>query len=161
MNRIDEVTPSLNQAAFLALTPLAIEWIERCSRDILQHGAPLNERDIVMARAVGVQYPEKIRVSLVTQLPLPTDSFLRQAALQAGLLGPNMIGLTLGYGIYICNGFNDHRLLSHECRHVHQYEQAGSIAAYIPKYLQQIAEFGYTNAPYEVDARAHEIHSYA
>ena len=100
--------------------------------------------------------PEKIRLSFVAQLPLPSDPMLRQAALQTGLLGPNMIGLTLGYGIYICHGHNSSRLLSHECRHVHQYEQAGSIAAYLPKYLQQIAQFGYTNAPYEVDARENE-----
>ena len=100
--------------------------------------------------------PEKIRLSFVAQLPLPTDPDLRQAALQTGLLGPNMIGLTLGHGIYICNGHNSSRLLSHECRHVQQYEQAGSIAAYLPKYLQQIVQFGYRDSPYEVDARAHE-----
>ena len=67
-----------------------------------------------------------------------------------------MVGLTLGHSIYICNGHNSPRLLSHECRHVQQYEQAGSIAAYLPKYLEQIARYGYFDAPYEVDARAHE-----
>jgi hypothetical protein len=39
---------------------------------------------------------------------------------------------------------------------VHQYEAAGSIAAFLPLYLQQIVLYGYERAPFEVDARAHE-----
>lgn len=138
------------------LIPKAIEWAEQCSSEISASGEPLDERGLVLARQVGVASPEKIQLSFVTQLPLPTDPMLLQAALQTGLLGPGMIGLTFGHGIYICRGYNSNRLLSHECRHVQQYEQAGSIAAFLPDYLQQIVQFGYTNAPYEVDARAHE-----
>ncbi|QHE84813.1 hypothetical protein [Hydrogenophaga sp. BPS33] len=138
------------------LTPKAIAWAEERESEILLSGKALPEEDLALAMQVGVANPEKIRLVFVTHLPLPADPMLRQAALATGLLGPNMIGLTLGYGIYICNGHNSARLLSHECRHVHQYERAGSIATYLPKYLQQIVEFGYTDAPYEVDARAHE-----
>jgi len=79
-----------------------------------------------------------------------------QAALGTGLLGPGMVGLTLGYGVYICRGHGTVRLLSHEFRHVYQYERAGSIAAFLPVYLHQIATVGYYNAPFEIDARAHE-----
>lgn len=39
----------------------------------------------------------------------------------------------------------------------HQYEQAGSIAAFLPRYLQQIVTVGYNNAPFEIDARSHEL----
>lgn len=143
-------------SALPLITPKAIAWAEQRASEILATGEPLTEQGMMLARRVGVATPEKIRLLFVTHLPLPIDPILSQAALQTGLLGPNMIGLTLGYGIYICNGHNSPRLLSHECRHVHQYEQAGSIAAYLPRYLQQIAQFGYTHAPYEVDARAHE-----
>ena len=96
-------------------------------------------------------------MSYVDEPPLPADPLLRQAALQTGLLGPDMAGLTLGHGIYIRRGCLTALLLSHECRHVHQYEQAGSIAAFLPVYLQQIVRFGYFDAPYEVDGRAHEL----
>jgi hypothetical protein len=68
-----------------------------------------------------------------------------------------MLGLTLGHSIFIVRGHKDRRLLSHELRHVHQYEHHGSIAAFLPVYLQQIVEVGYANAPLEADARAHEI----
>lgn len=82
---------------------------------------------------------------------------MRAAALQTGLLGPGMVGLTLGYSVIVRHGHDTTRLLSHEFRHVYQYESAGSIAAFLPLYLQQIVEFGYDNAPLEIDARLHEI----
>lgn len=117
-------------AAVLPLIiPKAIAWAEQRATEIATFGTALTEQGLVLAR---------------------------QAAVQTGLLGPNMIGLTLGHSIYICHGHDSPRLLSHECRHVQQYEEAGSIAAYLPMYLQQIAQFGYSNAPYEIDARAHE-----
>jgi hypothetical protein len=139
------------------IIPRAIEWAEQHAFQIAKSGEPLTERELPLAQRVGVSHPEIIRLSFVAQLPMPTDLLLRQAAVRTGLLGPGMIGLTLGYGIYICSGHNSSRLLSHECRHVQQYEQAGSIAAYLPKYLQQIVQFGYTNAPYEIDAREAEF----
>jgi hypothetical protein len=51
------------------------------------------------------------------------------------------------------------RLVSHECRHGDQYETQGSIAAFLPVYLLQIATVGYFDAPFEQDARAHELES--
>jgi len=111
----------------------------------------------LLARRAGVKKPELIRTKIVEQLPLPADPLLREAALQTGLLGPGMIGLTLGYSILIVRGHLTHRLLSHECRHVYQYESHGSIASFLPVYLEQIATVGYQNAPFERDARDREI----
>ncbi len=139
------------------LLPSAIQWAEEKSQEIMRTGAPLSELGLCLARSVGVVNPEKIRISTVSSLPLPDDPELRTVALSAGLLGPGMVGLTLGYGIYICDGHFSNRLISHECRHVYQYETAGSIQDFLPLYLQQIAEFGYERAPYEVDARSHEV----
>lgn len=139
------------------LLPRAIEWAETKSREVLRTGAPLSDLGVRLARSVGVYSPGKIRICTVSTLPVPDDPELRTVALSMGLLGPGMVGLTLGHGIYICDGHFSNRLISHECRHVHQYEQAGSIRAFLPLYLQQIAEYGYEGAPYEVDARDHEV----
>ncbi len=139
--------------------PRAIEWANARSSEILAGGKPLNESGLRLATAVGVSDATRIRVSTVSALPLPEDPDLRAVALETGLLGPNMIGLTLGYGIYVCDGHQDHRLISHECRHVHQYEAAGSIENFLPVYLQQIVVHGYHDAPFEVDAREHEINT--
>ena len=145
------------RAALPRLLPKAVSWSEARAADVLKHGSPLSPAEQVIAVRVGVVHPERIRVQDVLELPQPDDLELRQAAIVTGMLGPTMVGLTLGYAIYICHGHKTVGLLSHECRHVHQYEQAGSIAAFLPGYLHEILTFGYHNAPFEVDARAHEI----
>ncbi len=144
------------QAALPLLMPKAIAWAGDEAERVARSGRALDERELKLAREVGVTQPDRIRVALVDALPMPEDPALRAAAVQTGLLGPGMAGLTLGHSVFICRGHETVRLLSHEFRHVYQYEQAGSIAAFLPGYLQQIVQFGYTNAPLEHDARAHE-----
>jgi hypothetical protein len=144
------------RATLPSLLPAAIKWAEARSREAAASGRSLNEREIAVARAVGVQQPELIRVAVVDSLPLPEDTTLRAAALQTGLLGPDMAGLTFGYSVLVCRGHETVSLLSHEFRHVHQYESFGSVAAFLPEYLKQIVEFGYADAPFEIDAKAHE-----
>lgn len=139
------------------LLPGAIAWAEARAREVAENGASLNPSEEAIARAVGVANPDLIRIAEVQKLPLPEEPTLRAAALQTGLLGPNMVGLTLGHTVFICRGHRTRRLLSHEFRHVHQYEQHGSIAAFLPVYLKQIIEVGYGSAPFEMDARAHEL----
>jgi hypothetical protein len=62
--------------------------------------------------------------------------------------------LTLGYGILVVRRHMGPRLLSHECRHVYQYEVYASIAAFLAVYPEQIATVGYHNAQLEQHARA-------
>jgi len=147
----------LNLATALPLLlPRAIQWAEAQAQDALRIGRPLNSTEFDFARSVGVGHPEEIRIKTVEMLPAPSDPDLREAAIQAGLIGQGMIGLTLGYAVFICVGFESPRLLRHEFRHVYQYESAGSISAFLPVYLGQIVQVGYRNAPLEQDARAHE-----
>lgn len=61
------------------------------------------------------------------------------------------------YGIWIREGYVSTRLFSLEFRRVRQYERAGSITLFLPIYLQQIDAFGYRHAPFEREAREHEI----
>ncbi len=156
----------MGKAAFMAtnlssilpqLLPKAIDWAEKRSAEICSSGMALTEREKRIARAVGVSHPEKIRISIVSSIPIPDDPMLQKVAIETGLLGPDTAGLTLGYGIYILADHKTNELLSHECRHVYQYETFGSIGEFMPIYLQQIAQYGYEDAPLEVDARQHEI----
>ena len=139
------------------LLPQAIEWVESCSAEILSRGKPLTAAGIKVARSIGVLDPTKIRVELVESLPLPDEQMLRDVALQTGLLGPDMAGVTFGHGIYACRDHVTNTLLAHECRHVFQYEAAGSIAAFLPVYLQEIVEVGYFECHFEIDARQYEF----
>jgi hypothetical protein len=144
-------------SALPKLLPLAIEWAESQSRHVAETGRPLHAADQTIAKRVGVRHSELIRTQLVDEFPLPDDPALRHAALATGLLGPGTVAMTLGYSIFVLRGHMNPRLLSHECRHVHQYEAAGSIAAFLPVYLQQIVRCGYHDSSLEQDARAHEI----
>jgi len=139
------------------LLPGAIAWAEARAARAAEVGESLTPLEHDMARSVGVAEPERVCIEIVERLPVPEDAGLRAAALQAGVIGPNMTGLTLGHSIFICRGHKTRRLLSHELRHVHQFEQAGSIAAFLPVYLRQVLEVGYQSAPFEADARAHEL----
>lgn len=139
------------------LIPLAVEWAERVSRQAAESAELLDGAGIVMARQVGVAAPQRVRIAEPEPMPFPDHPKLRAAAMQTGMLGPTMAGLTLGYTIFLRPGTRTLRLLSHELRHVAQYEAVGSIAAFLPAYLAQIVHFGYHDAPYEVDARNHEI----
>jgi hypothetical protein len=140
------------------LLPRAIAWAQERARRAAEVGTPLTAPEEEIAREVGVARPELVRVEMVGErLPMPDDPALRAAALQAGLLAPGMVGLTLGYSIFVCAGHKTRRLLSHELRHVHQYERHGLIAGFLPIYLEQVIEFGYRDAPFERDAREHEL----
>jgi hypothetical protein len=139
------------------LLPGAIAWAEACVKKTAEAGEALSTGESEIARRVGVRRPELVRVQMVTGLPAPEDAALRAAALACGLLDPRMAGLTLGHTIFIRRGHKTRRLLSHELRHVHQYEAHGSIAAFLSVYLKQIVELGYRDAPLETDAAAHEM----
>jgi hypothetical protein len=149
MNELRELLPQL--------VPLAVEWAERVSMQAAATGAPLTEEEARLARRVGVSDPHKVRIAMPAAFPYPEHPLLRSAAVATGMLGPGMAGLTLGHTIFL-DGPPSTRLLSHELRHVAQYEAAGSIGAFLSAYLAQIVHFGYGDAPYEVDARLHEIH---
>jgi len=147
------------QALLPLLVPKAIDWAQEQSDLILRNGVSLNEKGTTLAMRVGVTKPELVRVQYVSELPMPEDPLLREVAEATGLIGPHMAGITLGYGIFIVERHADVRLISHELRHVQQYESHGGIDAFMPVYLAQIASRGYHDAPLEQDARAYEVHA--
>jgi hypothetical protein len=69
------------------LLPIAIEWAEARSREILETGAVLTPIELQLARSVGVAHPERVRFKIANAVPLPDNQDLRAAAVQAGLLG--------------------------------------------------------------------------
>lgn len=138
------------------LLPLAIAWVQAQEALILSTGQPLTDVQAQLAVAVSVHNPGRVRIKLVGQIPEPDHPELRAIANQTGLIGPDTGGITFGHGIYILEGHATPRLVSHELRHVHQYEEAGSIAAFLATYLEQIATVGYDHAPLELDAKQHE-----
>lgn len=146
------------QSLLPQLVQEAIAWAKAQAQYAAESGKPLTEPGLALARQVGVRNPEQVRLLYVNQLPLPIEQLLlRQAIDEMGLFGPSTAGLTLGYSIMIVHGHADARLVSHELRHVHQYEELGGIDGFMPIYLEQIASVGYERAPLEIDAHSHEV----
>ena len=143
------------RAKLPVLLPAAIAWATREAARAAALGSPLAPFAVDIARRVGVSRPEAVRVLVAEALPVPEEPALRDAALRAGLLGPGMIGLTLGHSIFVRDGHLTREVLAHECRHVHQYESHGGIPGLLPIYLAQVLDFGYLAAPFEEDARRH------
>lgn len=140
------------------LLPKAVAWAESESARFLRSGKPLDASQCALARAAGVRSPDRVRVALVDAIPRPGDAQLREAAAQVGLLGPNTVGLALGYAVLLKADFaSDSDVLAHELRHVRQYECYGSIKAFLSVYLPQLVQFGYEHAPLEIDARGDAV----
>lgn len=139
------------------IVPQAVTWVEAQATRVALVGVPLSELGLKIAREVGVRQPERIRIEFVDEFPLPEEQPLRDAAINTGLFGPQMSGVTFGHSVLIRRGRESVRLYSHEFRHVQQYERYGSIGAFLQEYLLQIAEVGYENAPLELDAQKYEV----
>lgn len=148
---------NLSHEQLKPLLPLITVWADAVRFFLPYCGRSLVPWEQDIARKVGVTRPEKIRLIMVDELPFPSHPRIREIAERHGLGGPGMAGLTLGHGIFIREGYYGTRILSHECRHVAQYEEAGSVSGLLNRYIQEVIEHGYRDAPLEQDARAHEL----
>ena len=137
------------------LLPLAIRWAEEQAAAAERDGVALDAPQIALASRVGVRFPGRVRLLEVERMPAPSAGALAQACRDLGFLGPDTAGLTLGSSVFLKKGLGrgPGRVLAHELRHVAQYEDHGSIAAYLKRYLPELLEYGYDAAPFEVDAR--------
>ena len=139
------------------LAPRVVSWAQQEEANALAHGRPLTPRMRALARSVGVSDPARVRIVVVDHVPLPDEPMLKAAADGLGFTKMNITGLTLGHAIFVRRGRDrDPLLLSHELRHVAQYEAEGGIAPFLAKHLIDLVEHGYEDSPFEVDARAHE-----
>jgi hypothetical protein len=139
------------------MLPRVVAWAEKLSTEGHAAGALLTAGQLEIARGSGVREPSSIRLVVVDRIPLPEEPALKAAALQVGLSAASAAGMTIGYTVVVRRGYEGStRLLSHEFRHVAQYEAAGGIRPFLAKHLADLAAYGYEDSPFEVDARAHE-----
>ena len=142
---------------FGELLPRAAAWAAIQEQFILGHKESriLGPQGQEFARRAGVTRPEDVRVLAVSEIPLPEEADLRQAAQAFGLITQGTAGLAIGHGIFVRKECaNDAKLVAHELMHVAQYERHGSILAFLQRYLSECNEFGYPAAPMEQEAVA-------
>lgn len=139
-----------------SLIERAIAWARSEEQKILRDGSKLEGPHLKAAIAVGVPFPEKVRLLLVNALPSPDDTELHAAASTAGLILTSSIGMALGNGIYIRKGHLTFRVLKHELRHVQQCQAIGGLEAFLLEYFRQCSLHSYAMTPFEIDARKAE-----
>jgi hypothetical protein len=141
------------------VTARAIEWAQGQEATALRSGQPLPAALLAVAKDNGVKMPQNIRLVVVDEIPLPKEQPLAGAAARLGLASSWAAGLTLGYAVIVAKGYEaDPRILSHELRHVAQYEACGGIPGFLRVHLADMLERGYQDSRFEIDARAHERH---
>src|SRR5438874_308331 len=139
---------------FRALLPLASAWAEEQERIIRCDGIALTAAQIEDAKRVGVILPERVRLRVVDEIPLPEQENLRAAAEMTGLISPLTAGLTLRYGIFVqSESWGERRLVVHELAHVAQYERFGGFRPFLEQYLYECITIGYPAAPLELEAK--------
>ena len=141
---------------------LAAAWVQWRQTEILRNGVALNREQLKLAKAVGVQSAERVRVTTAITMPLPLPRVAGNLARCAGWISPRWMfppiaGMTLGYGIVLrgdCSA--DGRLLAHELAHVAQYERLG-LRGFLRQYLRECLWPGYPYGALEIEAQAAEI----
>ncbi|HEX8591567.1 MAG TPA: hypothetical protein VF696_02365, partial [Candidatus Paceibacterota bacterium] len=89
----------MDDTAKARLLQKGISWAKEQEALILRDGVPLSPTEVAIAKKVGVEQAERVRVLEVPAIPPPADAELRQAALAVGLLSPTFVGMTFGYGV--------------------------------------------------------------
>lgn len=137
------------------LLPQYIEWAHETEQKGFEIGKPLNEQELALAAEIGIKYPEKVRVVYVDEVPFPYENFALKVFGEAvGLVGEGIINnaQVFGYSIYGRKDFVLNRpKLAHELVHVLQIERA-SLDEVVTQHFFDMAEYGYDQAPLEVEA---------
>ncbi len=134
------------------ILPAAEQFVYRNEQTALENGVELNEKQMDIARKVGLKNPERVRLYYVLKLPFPEDPELANLAREYGYSSPFMAAYTYGYGIWIKRVESTNQvLLAHELIHVRQAEQMG-LKEQTRQYLMQLFIYGYERAPMELEA---------
>lgn len=116
----------------------------------------LSPTELEWAKQSGVLYPQHIQLVELAEIPKPTQSVLGLMLETSGLLNSTTAGLTFGNLVFVRASSYSQRLLRHEFRHVYQWNTFDSPGEYLKEYVKQVSTCGYTNAPFERDARDFE-----
>lgn len=128
-----------------------VAWHEVCIRT---KGTPISAHLIDWARDQGIQSPDLTHVTRTHPIPLPAPVFLRHWLDNRGFPCIHLSGLSLRHGIYLAPNLPDEDdTLRHELIHTRQYQQAGSIFAFLRRYLFQCLTEGYLHCQMEREAR--------
>ncbi|GGX54628.1 eCIS core domain-containing protein [Saccharospirillum salsuginis] len=134
--------------------PLAFDWVEEAEANTLTVGRKLSDAEIELAKSLSVKNPERIRVLVTSDFPVPSNKDLYTAFQNHGFVFADSAGMTLGHAVFIKPEHEDDiQLLAHEFAHVAQAEAHG-LRSFLVSYLAGLKMYGYMDSPLESEARA-------
>jgi hypothetical protein len=136
------------------LFPHIEAWVRSLERQAVTSGKRSPPLYHQFAQAAGVRNPERIYILPVLTIPRPNHQRIAELAEQIGLLTDATGAITAGYGILVRSDCIENlKLIVHEIVHVEQYERLG-VSEFLWQYIHQLAESGYTMAPFEIEAES-------
>ncbi len=142
--------------------PLIVAWATELEKQALQHGEPLCPEFRRAAEILDIRDINAIRVWRIEEMPNPQDHRIAELAERFGLSIKKSAGISMGRGILVREtNVHDGSVMAHELVHARQYEQAGGIAAFLIRYMNELARFGYAAMPMETEAQLGAIAVFA
>jgi hypothetical protein len=140
--------------SFIVL-PQYIAWASETEVAGLNMGESLDEKQLVIAKEIGIKNPEKVRLVYVEEVPFPYENLMLKVVGEAlGFIGDGIINnaQVFGYSIYIRKGYQlTTPNLAHELVHVLQIERS-SLEQVITQHFADLVKYGYDDSPLEVEA---------
>lgn len=147
--------PPAAVAAAARLEPDTLAWYRACETAGLAQGHPLDAKQMALARAVGVQHPDRVRIVIGFTYPAPTSTTFNDRIRATIRSAPvPLAASTFGHAIFI-NPDDRHirSVLAHELTHVAQFERLG-MPEFVHQFVLQLTLFGRLRAPLEREATA-------
>jgi hypothetical protein len=145
--------PSPYDAAWLnSVAPRVVAWFTEQESALLPRGRPLTVDEGEVAKRMGVQHAERVRILILDDFPFPEGPLLPEEIKAFGFGCSCENGRSMGYAILIKPQYDGQLwLLAHELVHVAQRERLGT-EVLIHRYLMELRVFGYARAPLELEA---------
>ena len=136
-----------------ALLPLATLWAAWQERRILRGGRELQGSEREVAEALGVLEPERVRVMILPEVPLPGPRWMIRRLSHLTDLATQPCGMALGHGIFLDDAHAARLdVLAHELVHTTQFERHESLHGFLRQYLTECIRDGYSCAAMEAEA---------
>jgi len=141
------------------LFPRVLSWYEQVEAELLPKGRPLSPRETDFAIRIGVKEPDRVRIVVLDDFPLPSDPELRKEVERIGMGSKNEGGRTNGHVIMLKTwAAEDDSIISHELVHVAQQDRLGR-EPFIRRYMVEMEMMGYARSPLELEAYAKQSSS--
>jgi hypothetical protein len=134
--------------------PEAFAWYEKSEEKLLAQGRKLSKIETRTAIALGAAHPERIRVVVLRNFPMPTKPIFIKEAKRFGFGSRFEIGRTMGYAIPVKpQEEKDPTVVAHELVHVAQQDRLGR-QQFVRQILTEPYTIGYEESPLEIEAYA-------